>query len=172
MTSWKPPSLVLFRSTHAVGCRMNELFWEQPMVGECRFSSTCLYISEGAVKGRSPKYNGLEQLVAWFRLPVPATSAFSCWRKICWRTRGSVQMAGSLLERGKVLSSDKKVQWPHLIRRTEQHCWHISGCVHDSCKLRALLPEQLFPVSAYWCKNTSDSLSDAKPTSLLPLPLL
>lgn len=52
-------------------------------MGEYPFSIV-LYLCDGGIKGPSPTYNGLEQLLEWFVLSVLTTSASSCWHKSCW----------------------------------------------------------------------------------------
>lgn len=53
-------------------------------MGECRFSVTCLYIYVmGELRDNHPNVMGWSSY--WFILPMPATSAFSCWHKSCWQ---------------------------------------------------------------------------------------
>lgn len=70
--------------------------------------SITLYIYDGGIKGLSPKYNGLDQLLEWFILPVLLLLAVAGIRAASsspwyWRTQGSTQMAGWCLRKAKVL---------------------------------------------------------------------
>lgn len=74
------------------------------------------------------------------------------------------------LRGAKVLSSDRKAQWPHWSERLGNAAGILQAVVcliaqgWYSCKLRAWFTDQLFPISAYWCENTWSSLRDSVTT--------
>lgn len=71
-------------------------------MGEGCFSVICLSMCDGRIKGLPSKHNGLELMLEWFILAVPAVSAFNCCQQpLVLRTQGSAQVAGLVLERSK-----------------------------------------------------------------------